>query len=328
MKRTLLTSLILLSPFSFANSVTDTIYVGLEMGSTTNFGECTAECDNKGYAFGFKLGYELTLNVNLEASYFRPSDANHRDGSLEDTFKTHVYDFGVAFRTTPRNGVGAFVRPGLYHAEINSEQSVLADGNVTGWSLEAGGYVRFEKSELTLSYRYFNDEDISYGVGSNESGNVLVGFKYFFNIGNQPSKLTRNIKSKPRPTTDFYPNESTVVTESIYEISDANGSQLFDSGAFALRDTEQLNRLLNLINKLNIESIEIIGHTDSIGSEPDNLLLSEKRAQQVSLFLIANGIDSNLITSNGVGETQPVADNTTPEGRQQNRRVEIKVLHY
>jgi OOP family OmpA-OmpF porin len=70
------------------------------------------------------------------------------------------------------------------------------------------------------------------------------------------------------------------------------------------------------------ETLSIVGHTDSIGSEDYNQGLSEQRAQSAADFLGSQGIDN--ISTSGMGETQPVADNGTNEGRSQNRRVEVK----
>ena len=70
------------------------------------------------------------------------------------------------------------------------------------------------------------------------------------------------------------------------------------------------------------ETLTIVGHTDSIGSEEYNQGLSERRAQSAAAFLESLGIDS--ISTSGMGETQPVADNGTKEGRAMNRRIEVQ----
>jgi len=70
------------------------------------------------------------------------------------------------------------------------------------------------------------------------------------------------------------------------------------------------------------ETLTIVGHTDSVGSEDYNQGLSERRAQSAATFLEAQGLDS--ISTSGMGETQPIADNGNKEGRAQNRRVEVK----
>ncbi|HET8697814.1 MAG TPA: OmpA family protein, partial [Gammaproteobacteria bacterium] len=72
---------------------------------------------------------------------------------------------------------------------------------------------------------------------------------------------------------------------------------------------------------------EIAGHTDSSGADAYNLRLSQERADAVLQFLVRQGIERNRLVARGYGETQPVADNSTPAGRERNRRVEFNVLN-
>ncbi len=72
--------------------------------------------------------------------------------------------------------------------------------------------------------------------------------------------------------------------------------------------------------------IEIMGHTDSTGSEASNQKLSERRAASVGNYLAAQGIDSRRVVPQGFGARSPIASNTTAEGRQQNRRVELRLV--
>ena len=70
--------------------------------------------------------------------------------------------------------------------------------------------------------------------------------------------------------------------------------------------------------------IEIAGHTDAVGAEAYNLRLSQSRADAVRAYLAEKGVDASRMTARGYGETQPVASNASPEGRAQNRRVELR----
>jgi len=72
--------------------------------------------------------------------------------------------------------------------------------------------------------------------------------------------------------------------------------------------------------------VKIIGHTDSRGSDEYNMKLSVRRAEAVRDYLIAIGVDASKLEVSGMGETMPVADNGTEEGRQKNRRVEVEVI--
>jgi outer membrane protein OmpA-like peptidoglycan-associated protein len=71
--------------------------------------------------------------------------------------------------------------------------------------------------------------------------------------------------------------------------------------------------------------LQVEGYTDTVGSDEFNQKLSEQRAEAVRDFLITQGVDQQTITAKGFGKANPVADNSTAEGRQQNRRVEIIV---
>jgi outer membrane protein OmpA-like peptidoglycan-associated protein len=72
--------------------------------------------------------------------------------------------------------------------------------------------------------------------------------------------------------------------------------------------------------------VEVAGHTDSTGSEAYNQALSERRAKSVAGYLTNRGIRSERLLIVGAGEGHPVASNDTPEGRQQNRRVELTIV--
>lgn len=71
--------------------------------------------------------------------------------------------------------------------------------------------------------------------------------------------------------------------------------------------------------------VEIVGHTDNVGTEEFNLDLSRKRAEAVKDYLVGKGVDADRITTEGRGPNAPIADNATEEGRAQNRRIEFKI---
>ena len=83
-----------------------------------------------------------------------------------------------------------------------------------------------------------------------------------------------------------------------------------------------------VLKKLDIPSlkIEISGHTDNVGSESFNYLLSQQRADAVLTYLLSKGVDNSRITAKGYGKDKPVASNENSEGRAANRRVEIRII--
>jgi OOP family OmpA-OmpF porin len=102
---------------------------------------------------------------------------------------------------------------------------------------------------------------------------------------------------------------------------------LFDFNSSTL--TPAANQVLADISKRLTDSaiigVLVKGHTDSVGSEAFNQQLSQRRADSVAAFLVSQGVAADKIKTEGFGESQPVADNATDEGRAQNRRVEILV---
>lgn len=87
----------------------------------------------------------------------------------------------------------------------------------------------------------------------------------------------------------------------------------------------ELTRVAKIIRRQDLK-VEISGHTDNVGDDESNLILSHNRANSVRDYLVSIGIDADLLTTKGYGESRPIATNKTPEGRQKNRRVELKFL--
>ncbi|POA17130.1 hypothetical protein C1886_23455 [Pseudomonas sp. FW300-N1A1] len=116
--------------------------------------------------------------------------------------------------------------------------------------------------------------------------------------------------------------------DEVITLSD-QGNVLFASGSTELTPAanEQLMALMGKLKKADVASIKVVGHTDSQGADAYNQGLSEMRASSVAAFLLEQGLAPDKVTSLGVGESQPVADNATEEGRAKNRRVELVIGH-
>jgi outer membrane protein OmpA-like peptidoglycan-associated protein len=102
---------------------------------------------------------------------------------------------------------------------------------------------------------------------------------------------------------------------------------LFDSGKYTLKSEarERLAKISGIVLAYPDLKLQIEGFTDSVGSDAYNQTLSDKRAEAVRDFLVGNGVSMNNVTAQGMGKADPVADNSTAQGRQLNRRVEMIV---
>ncbi|KAF0863275.1 OmpA family protein [Pseudomonas sp. LD120] len=99
----------------------------------------------------------------------------------------------------------------------------------------------------------------------------------------------------------------------------------FDSSQLTVEARTQLQALLPKLAAADVLSVKVIGHTDSQGSDGYNQKLSERRASSVAAFLLEQGLAADKVSSQGQGESQPVADNDSEQGRAQNRRVELLI---
>lgn len=102
----------------------------------------------------------------------------------------------------------------------------------------------------------------------------------------------------------------------------------FDFGKSELRPESQteLDRLVDFLKQHRTMTIELLGHTDDVGSGAENKRLSKERVDAVKTYLVSHSIEDSRLKAVGYGETKPVASNSTEEGRQQNRRVEFKIV--
>jgi outer membrane protein OmpA-like peptidoglycan-associated protein len=119
--------------------------------------------------------------------------------------------------------------------------------------------------------------------------------------------------------------EVVVVKEETIVIRDVHFE--FDSAKLTAADKTRLDLIVTRLKKeAPSAQLRVTGHTDSVGSDAYNKKLSDRRAHSVVEYLISNGIPrSSFVSVSGAGESQPVADNKTADGRAMNRRVEIQI---
>ena len=97
----------------------------------------------------------------------------------------------------------------------------------------------------------------------------------------------------------------------------------FDQSFIRQEDVAKLDQDVSTLKQSGDMKVEVAGHTDYVGTDEYNMGLSMRRADAVRMYLIDKGIAADRLTVKGYGESQPIADNETEEGRFQNRRVEL-----
>ncbi len=137
-----------------------------------------------------------------------------------------------------------------------------------------------------------------------------------------PKAAPAPVAPAPAPVAPVAP--AAPVSEKVTFAADA----FFDFDKAVLKPDAQA-KLADLVDKtqgVNLEVIIAVGHTDSVGSDAYNNKLSVARAEAVKNFLVSKGVEKNRVYTEGKGESSPVADNKTSEGRAKNRRVEVEVV--
>ena len=156
------------------------------------------------------------------------------------------------------------------------------------------------------------------------------------NLENEKLKLSEELAERIEESLaeNFLSDQVDVTFDANCVVLTFNGAFLFDSGKADLKTEAlpMLNKIGKILSKYADDNIEIEGHTDSVplngGRYENNDVLSSYRALAVFDYLKDNAsIDPSIMKHSGRGEYEPIADNSTPEGRAKNRRVEIKIYN-
>lgn len=130
--------------------------------------------------------------------------------------------------------------------------------------------------------------------------------------------IPEKIASANTPSTTSLPKAKPIILKNVF----------FETGSAELLNESlvELNQLKKLLEDNPNMRIQINGHTDNVGSDADNLTLSDNRAKAVYDYLVENSISASRLSYKGFGETQPIDANDTPEGRQNNRRTTFVIF--
>lgn len=166
-------------------------------------------------------------------------------------------------------------------------------------------------------------------AGGKFSLRLPVGHHYIITVKSLTDTSKYGVIDIPAPAPDeFYTEPFRVNVKFELARSYTLDNVHFDFGKASLRadSYKELEELVSYLRYKDDVRIEIAGHTDNIGSDADNLDLSRRRAETIRNYLISKGITTSRVIAKGYGASQPVADNATEEGRQRNRRTEVRVL--
>jgi outer membrane protein OmpA-like peptidoglycan-associated protein len=141
-------------------------------------------------------------------------------------------------------------------------------------------------------------------------------------IGNKMDKQAQKIEEEVPGAKVERIDDAIVVT------FDENSGVYFDTNKYDINSDSStlLNKLASILVEYPDTNVLVVGHTDSTGTNEYNMTLSKNRANAVTNFFIRNGLGSTRFTTKWFGEDQPIADNSTLDGRAKNRRVNLAIV--
>lgn len=150
----------------------------------------------------------------------------------------------------------------------------------------------------------------------------IVGGTVGVLIGNRMDKQAQKIEEEIPGATVERVDDGIVVT------FDENSGVYFDTNKFNINADSQitLDKLIGILKENPDTNVLVVGHTDSVGAAAYNMELSRKRAQSVTDYFISKGLMPTRFETSWYGETKPVNDNNTAEGRAKNRRVNVVIV--
>lgn len=293
---------------------------------------------------GYKLfiGRQLNQYVAVEGGYFDLGKFNFQS----TTSGNGVLNGQAAFRGVNLDLLGQLPlsqrlsllgRVGMHYTKTNTEFS----GNRLLGSTNTHASERKLNAKLGLGLEYKFSEALALrgeveryrlndAVG-NRGDADLYSVSLVYKLGRpasatpayQPAPEVAPVVAMPAPLIEAKP-APVPVAEKVSFASEALFD--FDQSTLKPQGKAALDQLLGQLTGMDLEVIVTVGHTDAVGSDAYNQKLSQRRAEAVKAYLVAQGVETSRVYTEGKGETQPVADNTTAAGRAKNRRVTVEVV--
>lgn len=237
---------------------------------------------------------DFFVSLNGETAYFSSNNIDNKDWN--------IYQFPLYEEARPKNMI-------IVKGEVKSDDGDITEAVVeirdTASNVVATGKV----NEITGKYAIATEFD------KEKPQDIIVNIKkkghsYDTKLIN-PEKIVENVVTSDAEV-------KKVEVGKTYDLHDI----YFGTNLYSL--TEQSKHIINLfvefLNENPTIKVEIQGHTDNVGDDADNQLLSERRAQSVYEYALSRQVDASRIRYKGYGESSPIATNNTPEGRAKNRR--------
>lgn len=275
-------------------------------------------------------GYDIFMSQMDDSSNFKnPLNIGYPINSESDDLGFFVSTDGKTgfFASNKLQGKGGYDIYSFYlYPEVRPQRVLFIKGQVKSGSdgRPVQGTVEFEDKNTRKKYSV----EVDSASGTYVSA---LNFKHDYSMtvkGHDQVPVTHYFSTTDTSLSTF--KKMDVTLEKIengksYVLNDVT----FSTNSYTLNDTAKtvLNSFVDFLQEQPALHVSIEGHTDNVNDASSNQALSENRAKAVYAYLIENGIEESRLKYKGWGETKPVADNTSPQGRAKNRRTEFIILN-
>ncbi|MGL4829541.1 MAG: OmpA family protein [Vibrio sp.] len=324
----LLTQIGLLSTAVYAeteNTFQSHLFLGIKGGYQHASDDVYSYSSPKGGMLGVFGGLELSPSWSWDLGYQYHDDLYADVTSVN--VKTWLIESALRYDWYLQEDFSLYGRVGMAYWDMDKTQNSSSKLDATGFSPlgEIGVSYKVTPSlNLSAGYQYIDSIGTS-NIGKYDSHVALVSLTYVFGNKAQPASVETGLviedKAVPSKETVAESLPRTLIFPSQY----ADGFWGVNSTQISPDLNKGLSELASVLIRYPQARVHIVGHTDSKGLAKHNQILSEKRAQAVENKLIELGVSPTQIRTKGEGESNPIADNATAEGRAQNRRVEVTI---
>lgn len=272
---------------------------------------------DEGNLFGGSVGYYLTDDVELALSYGEYHDLRGEGAAGSKNIKGNLTDLKAIYHFgQPGVGLRPYVSGGFGHQSIGDANS---GGRNHSTLAIAGAGAKYYFTEIFYARA---GVDALYNIDQGDT-EWQAGVGVGLNFGGS----TRQVAQVTEPAPEPIPEPAPVVEEAPQVVRvELDVKFDFDKSAVKEESYGDIKNLADFMNQYPQTNTTVEGHTDSVGTDAYNQKLSERRASAVRDVLVNQyGVGADRVNSAGYGESRPVADNATEEGRAINRRVEAEV---
>ncbi|MBD1574005.1 outer membrane beta-barrel protein [Vibrio sp. S17_S38] len=302
------------------------IFVGVKGGYQWALDDNYNHSNPEGIILGLYGGLQFTPSWSWDLGY-QYHDELKADATSVNV-KTWLIESALRYDWYLQDDLSLYGRIGAAYWDMEKTQLSSSKSDATGFSPlgEVGINYHFNPNvRLSMGYQYIDSIGKS-NTGKYDSHGLLVSLTYTFGSTTQPAL----VETAPTSIIEDTPVKETATAKAPPQIQafspkTTDGLFGFDSVEPSQEFTDQLTETSSVLNSYPQAQAVVVGHTDSTGSALYNQNLSEHRAQAVVNKLIELGAAQAQLKWRGEGESQPVADNNTAEGRAENRRVEITI---